>query len=290
MFVETHVKRLFKEAGFEVTTLNGDRGGIVQGDGLDLVVDPDLEALSVDFSDDASVLRQIAEDARGSNKLAIELYGGSASSDLEGIYIDEAFLAFVKERAVEVYYKAQNEVNAIFDAEDAPDRRWDGARDAYVGTAAEFAAETADGGRLFVRVNRIADQSFDAYGSGDEVADLADVADILSGRSSHGTIEIQIYEISASNTYGGITEFDLPFAEVEYEPCFFRPQEADRIITGRGLVWTRSENEAFTLELAAELADEEEEHAVAVALRAEAAVRGSRADFEETAENVPAPR
>ncbi|WP_327210951.1 hypothetical protein [Rhizobium leguminosarum] len=274
MFVKKHVKRLFKEAGYDLVKIDGDRGGIVQGDGLDLTVAPDVEALAFDFSEEPSLRRRIVEDSQVSRRLELELYGGSASANLEGIYVDADFLAFVKEKASETYYRAQREVNAIFAAEDAPDREWDDVRQAYVGVADEFAAQTSDGGRLFIRVNRVADQSFDAYESGDDAADIADATDIVEGRSSHGTVEIEIYEIAPDYVDEDKVQFDLPFSTDAYDPRMFRSDEANRIISAVGLVWPRSETEAYTLDLAGELADDEDEPAAARALKVRAGELG----------------
>lgn len=270
IFVETHVTRLFKEAGFEVRNLWGDRGGIVQGDGLELVVAPDVEALLAEFSQEPGLRRRVIEDSHFSRRLELKLYGGSASADLEGIYINEEFLEFVKERASTVYYKAQKEVDAIFDAEDAPDRDWDGARQAYAGIVAEFAAETVDGERIFLRVLRVADQSYNAYESGDAEADAAEAADVVEGRVSHGSVEIQIYEIGPSL---GDDAFE-PFDPDAYDPRDYRAKAASRIIEATGLCWPRAESEAYTLELAADLAAEEGEIAASRALLEKAVALG----------------
>jgi hypothetical protein len=274
MFVKSHVARLFKEAGYELVKIEGDRGGIVQGDGLHLVVVPDVGAVARRYSDDEAAIARIVEEARDSRALELSLYGGSVSADMEGVWLSDEFVSFLKEECEDVYYRAQREVNAIFDAEDASDREWDDTRDAYVGIADEFAAQTSDGGRLFIRVNRVADQSFNAYESGDDAADIADATDIVEGRSSHGTVEIEIYEIAPDYVDEDKVQFDLPFSTDAYDPRMFRSDEASRIISAAGLVWPRSETEAYTLDLAGELVDDEDEPAAARALKVRAAELG----------------
>jgi hypothetical protein len=159
-----------------------------------------------------------------------------------------------------------------------------------VGVADEFAAQTSEGGRLFIRVSRVADQAFNAYESGDDEADLADATDIVEGRSSHGTDEIEIYEIEPDYMDDDKVEFDLLFAADAYDTRRFKPEEASRVISGVGLVWPRSDTEAHTLALAAELADDEDEPAAARALRARAVELGLPMEFEQEQSASPSPR
>lgn len=276
-FVKEHVTRVFRDAGYELLDIHGDRGGIVQGDGLDLVVTPDIAAAARRFSSDPVVIAGIENDEAASLKLRLSLYGGSASADLEGIWLSPDFVTYLKDECSEIYYKAQREVNAIFDAEDAPNRDWDG--NAYVGVIDEFAVETSDGDRLFVTVKRIADQSFNGYESGDEVADREDVASIIEGRSSHGTISIELREIEA-NYSSGNARFDREFSADAYAATEFEFEDPAHVLNGFAQIWPRDENEAFTLDLAAELAFDEGEPSVAAALRVRAIERGLPQDAE----------
>lgn len=273
-FVKTHIERLFKAAGYELLSLQGDRGGIVQGDGLYLTVSPDIAAAARRYSTDENEIASIEADTEGSRRLEIKLYGGSASPDMEGVWLPQKFVSFLQAECSDLYYKAQKDVDAIFDAEDAPGREWDGARDAYAGTVAEFAAETAEGGRIFLRVIRIADQSFNAYESGDDEVDAAEAADIIEGRTSHGSIEIEIHEIEPEYLDADGPEYGEAFDPSAYDPRDYRSDAAARIIESSGLAWPRMESEAYTLELAADIAAEEGELAASRALHSKAVELG----------------
>ena len=159
-FVREHVTRVFKDAGYDLLDIHGDRGGIVQGDGLHLVVTADITAAAGRYSNDPAVTAEILKDAEASQRLKLSLYGGSSSADREGVWLSDEFISFLKEECTEIYYSAQNDVNAIFDAEDAPDREWNGREQVYVGTVDEFVIDDNEGRRMFVRVSRKADQSF----------------------------------------------------------------------------------------------------------------------------------
>ena len=276
-FVREHVTRVFKDAGYDLLEIHGDRGGIVQGDGLHLVVSPDITAAAGRYSSDPSVIAEILKDAEASGRLELALYGGSSSVDREGIWLSDEFISFLKEECAEIYHSAQNDVNAIFDAEDAPDREWNGREQAYVGTVDEFAVDDNEGRRMFVRVSRKADQAFNAYESGDEAADRADAASIIEGRSSHGSIDVEIYRVDVGSAIGSSEPFRIVWPE-EYDPRDFQSEEASRIISGAALIWPRDEQDAHTLDLAAELAADEDEHAVAAALKARAIERGLAQD------------
>ncbi|NTF18181.1 hypothetical protein G6L37_07160 [Agrobacterium rubi] len=278
-FVKDHVTRIFVDAGYQLLELWGDRGGIVQGDGLHLVVTPDISAAARRFSDDQDVVALIEQDAEASNKLKLSLYGGSSSCDREGIWLSDDFIAFLKDETSGLYYAAQKDVDAIFEAEDAPDREWAG--DAYVGVIDQFSVETSDGDRIFVTVKRIADQSFNAYESGDEQADRADAASIISGASSHGSIAVELLDIEADHRQDPPI-FDREFSPDAYDSDEFDGEEPSNVIIGSGMIWTSDANEAHTLALAAELAEEEGEHAVAAALKARAIERGLPQDNETT--------
>jgi hypothetical protein len=291
LFVKNHVSRVFGDGGYELLEIYGDRGGIVQGDGLHLVVTPDISAAARRFSSDEVVIARIENDARDAPKLKLSLYGGSASADLEGIWLSEEFVTSVKEHCVDLYYAAQADINAIFDAEDAPDRNWDGSRDAYVGAVVEFAMQPLPGERSFVRVLRIADQSFNAYESGDDEADREDVSGIIDGDYSHGTVEIHIYDIEPTGYRDdGDMAFDRDFAEDAYRFREFRHDEPSRVISGTALVWKRDVSEKFTFELAAELAADDGEDAVAKAIRERVISHGLQVDAQDdTAVSVAAP-
>ncbi len=283
LFVKNHVSRIFAEGGYELVKIHGDRGGIVQGDGLHLLVSVD-PAMLVRLHGERFLLdpTEVAEDARNGEKLQISLYGGSASANLEGVEFSNRFIHLAKEEAAALYYRAQNEVNAIFDAEDGPDRDWDGSKGAYVGVVDEFAVQPIAGDRSFIRVLRVADQSFNAYESGDEEADRADADGIIAGKLSHGTVEIHIYDIDPTGfPEDGDMAFDRDFSEDAYEAREFRHEEPARVISGVGLIWGRDEADVFTLELAAELADDEGEHVVANVIREHAIARGLQADGQE---------
>lgn len=282
LFVKEHVTRVFRDAGYELLDIHGDRYGIVQGDGLDLVVTPDIAAAARRFSSDSLVIAGIENDAAASRKLRMSLYGGSASADLEGVWLSPEFVSHLKDECSEIYYKAQREVNAIFDAEDAADREWDGR--AYRGIVDEFALETdEDGFGAFVRVYRVADQSFNAYESGDEEADRDDVASIIEGRASHGTVEVHVFEIFA----GG--EVHHPFSADSFDGRDFKIGTAEQVFRGHGLIWPRDGNDAHTLELAAQLLIDEEEQAIANVLIERAIARGlPRTDADTDADATSA--
>lgn len=278
-FVKNHVTRVFQDAGYELLEINGDRGGIVQGDGLDLVVSPAIADAARRFSQDPEVVASVEKDAQDSLPIRLSLYGGSASIDLEGVWLSSDFITFLKDECSEIYYKAQKDVNAIFDAEDADDREWNG--QAYVGVVDEFAMEFADNQRVFVRVSRIADQSFDAYESGDEEADQEDAAAIIDGWASHGTIEVAIYDIDASDFMDGV-EISKPFSPDDYDGKMFKTGKAERVVTGTGLCWPRDDMDASTLEMASELVHDEGESDIAKALMARAIQRGLKVEEEAT--------
>jgi hypothetical protein len=285
LFVKEHVTRVFRDAGYELLDIHGDRGGIVQGDGLHLVVTPDIAAAARRFSTDPAVIAGIEKDAEDSLKLRISLYGGSASADLEGVWLSQEFVNHLRDECSEIYYKAQRDVNAIFDAEDAPDREWNGR--AYAGVVDEFAMEVEeDVFRVFVRVYRVADQSFNPYGSGDEDADRQDAASIIDGSSSHGTVEVHIFEIDADDFIDGQEVFH-PFSAESYDGKDFVLGMAERVIRGRGLIWQRGSNDACTLELAAELFDDEDEQAITNALIERAIARGLPRDAEAETSAAP---
>lgn len=283
-FVKEHVTRVFRDAGYELLDIHGDRGGIIQGDGLHLVVTPDIAAAARRFSDDAAVISGVEKDAEDSLKLRISLYGGSASVDREGVWLSPEFIDHLKDECSEIYYKAQREVNAIFDAEAGPNREWDG--QAYVGVVDEFAIDNADGERCFVRVLRVADQSFNAYESGDEDADRDDAASIIEGRAAHGAVEVAIYDIDTASRIGSFEAFRIVSPD-EYDGQNFESGEASRVIHGSALIWQRDEADAYTLELAAELAADEDELAVAAALKARAIARGLHSDAEADEDAAP---
>lgn len=273
-FVKEHVTRVFRDAGYELLDIHGDRGGIVQGDGLHLVVTPDIAAAARRFSSDPVVIAGIENDGVDSRKLRMSLYGGSASADLEGVWLSPEFVNHLKEECSEIYYKAQREVNAIFDAEDAPDREWNGR--AYAGVVDEFAMEIEkDVFRVFVRVYRVADQSFNPYESGDEEADREEAASIIEGRASHGTVEVHVFEIDADDFIDGQEVFH-PFSAEAYDGKDFVLGMAEQVFTGRGLTWQHDSNDAYTLELAAQLfdGDDDDEQAVADMLIERATARG----------------
>lgn len=278
-FVREHVTRVFKDAGYDLLDIHGDRGGIVQGDGLHLVVTPDITAAAGRYSNDPAVTAEILKDAEASQRLKLSLYGGSSSADREGVWLSDEFISFLKEECTEIYYSAQNDVNAIFDAEDAPDREWNGREQAYVGTVDEFAIDDNEGRRMFVRVSRKADQSFNAYESGDEEADTADAASIIEGRSSHGSVDIEIHHVDVDGTIGSFDLFRIVSPE-EYDTRDYPAGEASRVVSGAALIWPRDEQDAHTLDLAAELAADEDEHAVAAALKARAIERGLAQDAD----------
>jgi hypothetical protein len=282
-FVKDHVTRVFRDAGYELLDIHGDRGGIVQGDGLHLVVSPDIAAAARRFSADPAVIAGIEKDAQDSLKLRISLYGGSASADREGVWLSAEFIDHLRDECSGIYYKAQRDVNAIFDAEDAPDREWNG-RD-YVGVVDEFAMEIEENVfRLFVRVYRVADQSFNAYGSGDEEADRWDAASIIDGSASHGTVEVHLFEIDADDFVDGKEVFH-PFSAENFDGKDFVLGMAEKVVTGKGLIWTRDSNDAYTLELAAELLDRgDDEQIVADALIERAIARGLPQDSEVEAD------
>jgi len=276
-FVKEHVTRLFADAGYELVDIHGDRGGIVQGDGLHIVVQPDIAAAASRFADDPEIIEAILADAEGGAPLRLSLYGGSSSADLEGVYLKEWFIDFLKDETSALYYRAQREVNAIFDAEDAPDREWNG--DAYVGVVDEFAIADSIGRQKFVRVRRVADQSFNAYESGDEEADREDAASIIEGRSSHGTVDIEIHHVDTNSVIGSFEPFRF-ISPGDVDPREFETADAAGLISGTALIWPRDESGAHTLELAAELAADAEEDIVAAALRVRASERGLTRDAE----------
>jgi len=279
-FVKDHVTRIFGDAGYELIEIYGDRGGIVQGDGLHLIVKPDISAAARRFSSDEAVISTIEQDAKDSAKIHFSLYGGSSSIDREGVYLSDEFINFLKDETSRIYYKAQRDVNAIFEAEDAPDREWNGRH--YVGVVDEFAVDDAEGNRSFVRVTQIADRSFNPYEAGDEEADRAEAASIIDGKLAHGSIEVEIYD-APSNGEGGPFRI-LP--EDEYDPEEFQPDDARNIVRGTGLIWGRDPDNAEILDLAAELVAEEEAFAVSEALKARAAERRLSAPAADTAETI----
>jgi len=267
VFVREHVKRVFDRAGYGLVKLDGDRHGIVQGDGLHLTVAPYLEQAARRFSSDEETVIAILSEAMGSRPLKFDLYGGSVSVDLEGIYLPDEFIAFMKEECRETYYQAQRDVDAIFDSEDPPEAEWDEARHAYVGVADEFAAEAQDGERLFVRVLHIADQSFNAYESGEEEYDARDAAEIIEGRTSHGSVEVQVHRIAPG-------ENGSAFDANAYDPDDFDAGEADVVYAGQALSWTNDGKGAHLLDLAAEIASDEGDARLARILKARAVELG----------------
>lgn len=281
-FVKDHVTRVFKDDGYDLLDIHGDRGGIVQGDGLHLTVTPDISAAARRFSKDGSVIAQIEDDAASSRKLTLHLYGGSAAPDREGVLFDDEFIDFLKEECSDIYYKAQSDVNAIFDAEDVEDGRWDGRRNAYVGTVDEFAIDDNQGRRVFVTVYRIADQSFNGYESGDEEADRADVADIIEGRSSHGSIEITLHWIDTDSMIGSFEPFRM-VPEDEYDILTYRDADALEAYVEHALTWPRDDRDAHTLDLASEIARDAGHFPIADALKARAVERGLENSIDETA-------
>ncbi len=282
LFVKEHVTRVFRDAGYELLEIHGDRGGIVQDDGLHLEVTPDIAAAARRFSNDPTVIEAIEADASASQKPVLKLYGGSSSMDLEGVWLSEEFVDFLKEECSDIYYKAQDDVNAIFDAEDADDGKWDSRRHAYVGTVDEFAIDDHQGRRVFVTVYRIADQSFNAYESGDEEADRADVADIIDGRSSHGSIEITMHWIDTDNMIGSFEPFRM-IPQDQYDIDAYRDAGSLNAIGDHALTWPRDDNDAHTLELAAEIAQDAGLPSIAAALKARAFERGLVPDAEVAA-------
>lgn len=286
-FVTDHVTRVFIDAGYALLEIHGDRGGIVQGDGLHLVVAPEIAAAAKRFSNDPAVQSEIVNDAAASSALKLSLYGGSSSVDREGIWLGDDFLGFLKDECTSLYYRAQREVNAIFDAEDAPDREWCGRDQAYVGIVDEFAMDDSDG-RRFVRVLRKADQSFNPYGSGDEHADHEDAQAVIEGRASHGTVEIEIHRLGNDATPDAVGLFEFA-SEEEFDPDHFVRGKAELIVSGAGLIWPRDDQDAHTLELAAELVADDDELSIAAALKQRAIGRGLDVDeATRTAETRPA--
>ena len=128
---------------------------------------------------------------------------------------------------------------------------------------------------------------FNAYESGDEEADRTDAASIIEGRSSHGSVDIEIHHVDVDSTIGSFDPFRIVSPE-EYDTRAFPAGEASRVVSGAALIWPRDEQDAHTLDLAAELAADEDEHAVAAALKARAIERGLAQDADS--ELSPAPR
>jgi len=290
VFVREHVKRVFDRAGYGLLKLDGDRHGIVQGDGLYLTVAPYIEAAARRFSSDEATVDAILSEAVGSRPLKFDLYGGSVSVDLEGIYLPDEFIEFLKDECRETYYQAQRDVDAIFDSEDPPEGEWDEARHAYVGVADEFAAEAPEGERLFVRVLHIADQSFNAYESGEEEYDARDAADIIEGRTSHGSVEVQVHRIGPDEinlgeaTSGHGSAFDAN----AYDPDDFDAGDADAVYAGQALSWTNDGKGAHLLDLAAEIVADEGDERLAKILKARAVELGLPA-LENGATEAAAP-